>query len=68
MQSLARAPKIDIASDATEQKTILEYVVLQKRILSGEEGEWRIWGTIEESKVEEVLGDDALVAAPVIGK
>ena len=68
MQSLERTLENDSASDATEQKAILEYVVLQKRMLRGEEGIWKIWGTIEETKVEDALGDDALVPAPATGK
>ena len=68
IQSLERTPENDTASDTTEQKTILVYVVLQSMMLRGEEGQWKIWGTIEESKVEDVLGDDTLVAAPAIGK
>ena len=68
MQSLERTHENNSASDATEQKTLLEYLVLQKRMLRGEEEVWKIWGTIEETKVEDALGDDALSPAPAIGK
>ena len=45
-----------------------EYVVLQRMMLEGKEGKWKVWGTIEESKVEDVLGDNARVAALAVGK
>lgn len=68
MQSLERTPTNGVASDTTEAKKMVEYVVLQRMMLRGKEGRWKIWGTIEESKVEDVLGDDAVVATPVVGK
>lgn len=68
MQSLERTPANGVASDTTEAKKMVEYVVLQRMMLRGKEGRWKIWGTIEESKVEDVLGDDAVVATPVVGK
>ena len=67
LQSLERTPANALASDATEKK-VVEYVVLQKTMLKGKEGTWKIWGTVEETKVEDALGNDALVAAPVVGK
>ena len=57
-----------LVSDISREKKTVEYVVLQKMMLRGEEGKWKIWGTIEESKVEDVLGDDALVATQVLSK
>lgn len=56
------------ASDTTQEKKMVEYVVLQRMMLKGKEGGWKIWGTIEESKVGDVLGDDAVVATPAMGK
>ena len=37
-------------------REILEYLVLQRRILDGKEGPWKIWGTTEETHSEEILG------------
>ena len=67
LQSLERTPANALASDATEKK-VVEYVVLQKMMLKGKEGTWKIWGTVEETKVEDALGNDALVVAPAVGK
>ena len=57
-----------LVSDTSREKKTVEYVVLQKRMLRGEEGKWKIWGTIEESKVEDILGDDAVVATQTWSK
>lgn len=57
-----------LASDISREKKMVEYVVLQRMMLMGEEGKWKIWGTIEESKVEDVLGDDAVVATQALSK
>lgn len=38
-----------------EEKQMDEYLVMQRRIYKGVEEPWIIWGTTEESKVEEVL-------------
>lgn len=48
--------------------TLVEYVVLQKTMIEGKEMNWRIWGTTQESKVEDVLGEDSLVESPALGK
>lgn len=68
MQSLRRTPMNGLVSDISREKKTVEYVVLQKMMLRGEEGKWKIWGTIEESKVEDVLGDDAVVATQTLSK
>ena len=68
MQSLEKTPANGLASDTTEKKKTVEYVVLQRMLLRGKEGDWKIWGTVGESKVEDVLGLDAVVAAPAVGK
>lgn len=68
LQSLVRTPADGLASDVTEAENMVEYVVLQRMMLKGNEGVWKIWGTIEESKVEDALGDDARVAASATGK
>ena len=68
LQSLVRLPVNGSASDATEKMKMEEYVVLQRMMLEGKEGAWKVWGTIEESKVEDVLGDEARVAALAVEK
>lgn len=68
MQSLERTPANGSASDTTEKKKMVEYVVLQRMMLKGKEREWKIWGTVEESKVEDVLGDNGVVATPAVEK
>lgn len=41
---------------ATEKKRETdEYIVIQRIIWKGQEGGWRIWGTTQESSVNEVL-------------
>ena len=44
--------KEDIAAKKLEIKprTSVEYLVLQRRILRGLEGPWKIWGMTEESE------------------
>ena len=68
LQSLVRLPVNGSASDATDKMKMEEYVVLQRMMLEGKEERWKVWGTIEESKVEDVLGDDARVAGLAVGK
>ena len=68
LQSLVRLPVNGSVSDATDKMKMEEYVVLQRMMLEGKEERWKVWGTIEESKVEDVLGDDARVAGLAVGK
>ena len=74
-QSLERTRSIKdgLSSDTTKEKepiieNMTEYVILQRKMLRGDEGEWKISGTMEESKVEDVLANDAAVAIPAAGK
>lgn len=68
LQTLERMPAKDLAGNARETKKMIEYLVLQRTMLKGKEGEWKIWGTAEESKVDEALGDDALVVGAAVSK
>lgn len=68
IQSLEKTPASGLASDATEKKRMVEYVVLQRMMLRGQEGNWKIWGTTEETKLEDVLGNDADFATPAVGE
>lgn len=60
-QSLARLrARLDGSSDSIipgtgEQKNVKEYLVLQKRILQAQEGEWIIWGTTDETDVKDII-------------
>lgn len=35
--------------DAAVPKTVVDYLVLQKRVIRGKEEEWKVWGFAEES-------------------
>ena len=37
-------------------KEVSEYVVIQRRIVQGKEDPWLVWGTTQETSVDEVLG------------
>lgn len=68
IQSLEKIPANGLTSDTTEEKKVVEYLVLQRIMLNGNEGKWKVWGTMEESKAEDVLGDNLAVATAAIGK
>ena len=60
-QSLAKLrATLDGSSDTIiagtgEQKNVKEYLVLQKRFLQAQEGEWVIWGTTDETDVKDII-------------
>ena len=54
------AEKATLVNKAEGWMNMVEYLVLQKRILDGVEGDWKIWGTTEESSFEKVLGIETL--------
>jgi protein MBA1 len=37
-----------------KEKDVVEYVVIQKILLNGQEGEWQVWGTTGESTLEQI--------------
>ena len=39
-----------------EKKKLIEYLVLQRMLIEGEEQPWMIWGTVQETPVDEALG------------
>jgi len=41
-----------------EEKELVEYLVLQRRIFKGKEGPWKIWGSVRESDTNKVLGEE----------
>ena len=44
-----------IIAGTGEEKDVREYLVLQKRMLRGVEGHWVIWGTADETDVNDIL-------------
>ena len=47
----------DVVISGTEKekpKDVTEYLVLQRRILRGEEGPWKIWGTTTETDIKKL--------------
>lgn len=38
-----------------KEKKVVEYVLIQKKIWGWEDGEWQVWGTIEETTLDDVL-------------
>ena len=44
-----------IIAGTGEQKNVEEYLVLQKRILQAQEGDWVIWGTTDETNVKNII-------------
>ena len=53
----ARKGKRETVVEGTDkEKDVDEYVVIQRRIMNGKEGAWMIWGTTQETSVDEVLG------------
>lgn len=74
-QSLERLKKgntekggIDGQGTQDAPKTLVEYMVLQRMMLNGTEGPWKIWGTTQETKVDDVLGEEKTVGSPAVGK
>ena len=44
-----------IVRGTESERVIDEYLVVQRRIWKGREEQWRIWGTIQEPDVNEIL-------------
>lgn len=56
-QSIARFDKNRVLIPGTGTPlTVTEYLVLQKRRTKGRDGEWMVWGTMEEANRESSLG------------
>lgn len=51
-----------------ERKKLVEYVVLQRMMIEGEEQPWMFWGTTQETRVEDVLGENNVVGSPQVGR
>ena len=49
------AEKDTVVEDSKgKQNGVVEYLVMQKMMLRGREGSWKIWGTTEETDVKDV--------------
>ncbi|CAO2657659.1 Nn.00g037850.m01.CDS01 [Neocucurbitaria sp. VM-36] len=44
--------------DNGKQKTVVEYLVLQKRVIKGKEEEWKVWGFADESTPQKIEEDE----------
>ena len=56
----AGAVAIAEEAEATQNaapKTVVEYLVLQKRVVRGEEEDWKVWGFTEESTPSVIARD-----------
>lgn len=60
-QSIVKTKRYPQAKEETtvrgieNEQMIDEYLVMQRRIWKGREERWRIWGTIQEANVNELL-------------
>ncbi len=68
MQGVGPKEDIVIWGPGDGPKTLVEYVVLQRMMIKGGERNWMIWGTTQESRVEDVLGEEISLGSPAIGK
>ena len=55
-----------VKGPASEPKRKVEYLVLQRQMFKGEESPWKIWGTTEETKVEDALEEQSKTAVPAL--
>lgn len=54
-----------MVSGTGEMKEVIEYLVIQRRVMNGKEEPWMVWGTTQKSSVEELL--DAHKLGPLRG-
>ena len=45
--------------DRAVDKTVVEYLVLQRRVINGKEEGWKVWGFAEESTPAKIEEDEA---------
>ena len=71
IRSLQRLRSTDRDKQSDTEKKVTDYIVIQKRIVSGKEEDWKIWGMIKESDIEEIAkpskqsgGKKPLIAIP----
>ena len=51
-----------IADD--DNKRLVEYLVLQRIMIDGEEQPWMVWGTTQETSVDQALSQDSVAEVP----
>lgn len=51
--------KPEVVKGTDQEKDMVEYLVLQRRMFDGLEGPWKIWGTAQETEADDVLGRSA---------
>lgn len=44
-----------VVEGTDREKQVDEYVVIQRRVMKGKEEPWMVWGTTQETSVDEVL-------------
>ena len=73
-QSLEKGAKgVPFQTTADEERTgtgskqFLEYIVLQRMILEGNEKPWMIWGTTQETKAEDIFEEEKLNRSTSMG-
>lgn len=55
-QKLTRYNRDGVLVEGTgQERDVVEYVVVEKSYWNWAEGDWRVWGTTEETKLEEIL-------------
>jgi protein MBA1 len=47
--------ELELVKGSGKEKDVVEYLVLQKRMDGWKEGDWVVWGTTEETKLEDVM-------------
>jgi protein MBA1 len=45
---------LEIVPGSAKEKDVVEYVVLQKHYKGWKEGEWQVWGTTQETTLEDI--------------
>lgn len=57
-QSLTRFREGRVLEGSGQERDVMEYVVIQKRMWKGREEGWLVWGTTEETTVEKLLAEE----------
>jgi protein MBA1 len=47
--------ELRLVNGTGREKVVVEYVVLQKRMDGWKEGDWMVWGTTEETELEDLM-------------
>ena len=48
--------KLQMVEGTGKEKDVVEYLVMQKKCEGWEEGDWMVWGTTQETGLNDVLG------------